>query len=310
MNKDFFKKMSPKLIITIIVAILVLAIIGTSFFIVDQTEESVVLRLGKFNRVVGPGLRFKLPLMIEKNINVPTKVVQTMEFGTSINSSYVSEDSESVMLTGDLNIVNVQWIVQYKISNPEHYLFNVRNPRTTIRDISQSVVNQLVGDLPILSVMTNQRTNIEIQAQKMMQNIFDSYKMGTKIVTVKLKNIVPPVDVQAAFEDVNKAIQDMNRYINQGKEQYNKEIPKAKGTASQMIQVAQGYAAERVNNASGDVARFNAMKNEYEKNPSSTRTRLYLEAMEQILQDNSKVTIVDKNLENFLPLLTLNKGGI
>jgi membrane protease subunit HflK len=209
------------------------------------------------------------------------------------------------MLTGDLNIINVEWIVQYKVENPKDWLFNVQKGEITIRDISQSVMNQLVGDLPILSVMTSKRTEMEVEAQNMMQTLFDTYHLGVRVVTVKLQNTVPPAgDVQDAFEDVNKAVQDMNRYINEGKENYNKVIPSAQGEASQLIQQANGYAAERVNNAQGDVARFNSVREEYEKSKDITKTRLYIETMESVINptDGGSVTLIDKSLANYLPV--------
>ncbi|MFA6846009.1 MAG: FtsH protease activity modulator HflK [Sphaerochaetaceae bacterium] len=310
------KNVSPKLIIWVVIAIVVVSLVLNSFFVVDQTEQSVVTRLGKYNRTVAPGLQMKIPLGIEKNYNIATQVVNTMSFGyrsNTKNSPLVASSNipnESEMLTGDLNIINVEWIVQYKIEDPKKWLFNVQKGETTIRDISQSVMNQLVGDLPILSVMTSKRTTIEVDAQTRMQAIFDSYNLGVRVVTVKLQNTVPPAgDVQDAFEDVNKAIQDMNRYINEGKENYNKVIPSAQGEASQLIQQANGYAAERVNTASGDVARFNSMKAEYEKNKEITKTRLYIETMESIINpaNGSTVTLIDKNLSNYLPLQML--GG-
>lgn len=312
---------SPKLIGGLIVIVLVIITVMSSFFVVDQTEQAVVTRFGKYNRTLGPGLQTKIPLGFEKSYTVPTQVVQTMTFGyrSSIPTSplIASTDypSESIMLTGDLNIIDLEWIVQYKISNAENWLFNVSEREKTIRDISQSVMNELVGDLPILSVMTSERTSIEVEAQQKMQKTFDSYKLGIQVVTVKLQNIVPPEgDVQNAFEDVNKAIQDMNRFINEGKEQYNSIIPKAQGQAAQQIQVAEGYAKERVNNAKGDVARFNSMRETYEQSKEVTATRLYIETMEDILNQNSdKITLVDKNLDNFLPIsqLTTNnsEGG-
>ncbi len=308
---------SPKLIIGLIIAIIVLASAMSSFFVVDQTEQAVVTRFGKYNRTVGPGLQTKIPLGVERSYKVPTQVVQTMTFGyrSSINTSplIASTDfpSESIMLTGDLNIIDLEWIVQYQIKDPNQWLFNVRERETTIRDISQSVMNQLVGDLPILSVMTSERTSIEIQAQDEMQKTFDSYGLGIKVVTVKLQNIVPPEgSVQNAFEDVNKAIQDMNRYINEGKEQYNSIIPKAQGEAKQQIQIAEGYAKERVNNAKGDVARFNSMRDIYENNKEITADRLYIETMEEILSSSSKnSTLVDKDLENFLPISQIDSSN-
>jgi len=308
---------SPKLIIGLIIAIIVLASAMSSFFVVDQTEQAVVTRFGKYNRTVGPGLQTKIPLGIERSYKVPTQVVQTMTFGyrSSINTSplIASTDfpSESIMLTGDLNIIDLEWIVQYQIKDPNQWLFNVQERETTIRDISQSVMNQLVGDLPILSVMTSERTSIEVQAQDYMQQTFDSYGLGIKVVTVKLQNIVPPEgSVQNAFEDVNKAIQDMNRFINEGKEQYNSIIPKAQGEAKQQIQIAEGYAKERVNNARGDVARFNSMRDIYENSKEITADRLYIETMEEILASSSKnSTLVDKDLENFLPISQIDSSN-
>ncbi len=308
---------SPKLVLWVIVAIVLVLLVLSSFFVVDQTEQAVVLRFGKYNRTVGPGLQTKIPLGIEVSYNVPTQVVQTMTFGYRANNNnsplFGNSDytTESLMLTGDLNIIDVQWIIQYKIENPVAWMFNVESRETTLRDISQSVMNKLVGDLPILSVMTSQRTKIEIEAQENMQKIFNAYGLGVTIVTVKLQNIVPPVgEVQDAFEDVNKAIQDMNRLINEGKQNYNKVIPAARGEAAQTIQVAQGYAAERVNQAQGDVERFNSVREAYEQSKDITRTRLYIETMEAIINptDTGSVTLIDKSLSNFLPVQMLEGG--
>lgn len=308
---------SPKLIILIIFILLAIAVILSSFFVVDQTEQAVVLRLGQYNRTVGPGLQTRIPFGIEKSYIVPTQVVQTLTFGYRSNDSTgtglkgaTNFKNESTMLTGDLNIVEVEWIVQYKINDPKSWLFKVKDRETTLRDISQSVMNQLVGDMPILSVMTNQRTQIEIEAQAMMQEIFDRYEFGIQIVTVKLQNIVPPEGaVQDAFEDVNKAIQDMNRLINEGKEYYNTEIPAAQGEASKLVLQAKGYAAERVNQAEGDIARFNSMREAYQDSKDITKTRLYIETMDEILQNSENTRIVDKNLTSALPLLNLDGGA-
>ncbi len=305
--------LSPKLVLAAIGVVFVIALVMSSFFVVDQTEQAVVLRFGKFDRTVGPGLQTKLPLGIDRNYNIPTQVVQTMTFGqkatqSSYNSFFTNDmaTNESVMLTGDLNIVDVQWIIQYRIEDPSKWLFRVQEQDKTIRDISQSVINQLVGDLPILAVMSSERTAIEVESQTHMQRIFDSYDLGVKIVTVKLQNIVPPAgEVQDAFEDVNKAIQDMNRFINEGKQSYNQEIPKAQGEASRLIQVAQGYAAERVNNALGDVARFASVREAYSMSKEITAQRLYIETMESLLGEakgTGSIMLIDKTLENFLPL--------
>ncbi len=309
---------SPKLVLWVVAAVVLVMLVLSSFFVVDQTEQAVVLRLGKYNRTVGPGLQTKIPLGIETSYNVPTQVVQTMTFGYRTNSSgspllqHNTYTNESLMLTGDLNIIDVQWIVQYKIENPYDWMFKVESRETTIRDISQSVVNQLVGDMPILSVMTSQRTRIEVEAQENMQKLFDTFGLGVRVITVKLQNIVPPIGaVQDAFEDVNKAIQDMNRLINEGKQNYNKIIPSARGEANQIIQIAEGYASERVNQAEGDVARFNSVREAYELSKEITKRRLYIETMESIITPTAggSVTLIDKKLANYLPIQMVEGGA-
>ena len=317
-NKRFRLKwrISGRLVLIVLVVAALLFCAATSFFVVDQTENAVVLRFGKYVRTVGPGLQTKLPFGIEKNINIPTQRVVTETFGykaSDIGGSAllgsIENQNESRMLTGDLNIVDVEWIVQYYITDPQAWLFNVEDKVTTIRDISQSVMNQLVGDLPILAIMTSERTQIEYEAQKMIQEIFDRYGMGIKLVTVKLQNIVPPEgDVQDAFEDVNKAIQDMNRLINEGKELYNKEIPAAEGEAEMLILQAEGYAADRVNRAKGDASRFSSMLEAYENSPDVTSTRLYIEAVEDVINNREgALTLIDKNVGSFIPFKDL--GG-
>ena len=314
---NFNFNIKPKFIWIILLVLIVAFSIMSGVYMVDQTEEAVVLTLGQYNRTTGPGLNYKLPLGLERVYKVPTKVIQTMQFGfrtdsAGITTIYSQKDytGESVMLTGDLNIVDVSWIIQYRIVDPHAWLFNVNNKEKTIRDVSQSVINQLVGDRAILNVIGSERTNIEDAGLQMTQRIMDSYGMGIQITTVKLQNIVPPEgEVQDAFEDVNKAIQDMNRLINEGKEAYNTEIPKATGQAQQRIQVAEGYATERVNEANGDTARFAAVLKEYEKNPSITRDRLYYEMIESVFGKGSSVDLVDKNLKNFVPFKSMNNTG-
>ena len=310
---------TPKILVLVIIVIVVALTLSTGFFVVDQTEQAVILRFGSYLKTVGPGLQFKIPFGIDRSFNVETQTVQTMSFGyrattsgnisgSSTKYNYSKYMDESTMLTGDLNIVDIQWIVQYRIDDPYKWLFSVNNQSKTISDLSRSVINQLVGDLPILSIMTSERTSMEVEAHEKLQAMLDFYDMGVKIVTVKLQDIVPPVgDVQDAFEDVNKAIQDMNKYINEGKENYNRVIPAAEGEASKIIQEAQGYASERVNSATGDVARFKSVLSEYEKSPDITAKRLYIETMEKILTGD--LTVVDKNLENFLPMMNLTKEG-
>ena len=208
------KKVSPGVFVVGLIVVLAIILALTSFFEVDATEQAVITRLGKYNRTVGPGLQMKLPLGIEKSYNVPTMVVQTEQFGFQADEipqeiSQENKPEEARMLTGDLNIVDVEWTIQYKIVDPVAWLFNVSDKQGTIRDISQSVINLLVGDRAILDVMSSERSSIEALAQDYMNENFDQLGLGINVTTVKLQNIVPPSGVQTAFEDVNKAIQDM-----------------------------------------------------------------------------------------------------
>lgn len=312
-EKTVFKKktITPGIIFLAIIVVFVLILFFTSFFIVDATEQAVITRFGRYYQTLGSGLQFKLPFGIDKNYNIPVKVVQTEQFGYKtikggITNKYSSEIfKESTMLTGDLNIVDVEWIIQYRIVDPAAWLFNVKDKQQTIRDISQSVINTLVGDRAILDVMTTERSSIQNNAVEMMNENFKSLGLGINIITVQLQNVVPPSEVQTAFEDVNKASQDMERFINEGLERYNAEIPLAKGVADQQIQIAQGYAIDKVNRAQGDVSRFLSVYEEYKKAPSVTRDRLYLEAMEQVFKARENSTLIDKNLENILPIKNL-----
>ena len=214
------------------------------------------------------------------------------------------------MLTGDLSISNVEWTVQYRIIDPKAWLFNVEEGEriNTVRDMSTAAINSLIGDRAILDIMGSERDSIQFSAKEIMNEKYKQLGLGIAVSSVQLQNVIPPADVQQAFEDVNIAIQDMNRMINEGKEAYNKEIPKAKGEADRMIQEARGYAAERVNKAEGDVARFNAVYAEYSKAPDITKRRLYLETLDKIFSNTDKVIFIDKNVKNFLPLKNLSGG--
>ncbi|MCP4154073.1 MAG: FtsH protease activity modulator HflK [bacterium] len=315
-------KMNPKSIFAIAVLAFLAIAVYSSVYTVDQMEKAVVLRLGEFHHTAEPGLNFKLPFGVDKNYNVETEKIHKEEFGFRTQSPGVRTEfrshgfeNESIMLTGDLNIVDVQWIIQYKIEDPEAWLFNVEHREKTIRDISQSVINLLVGDRTIFDVIGSERANIEQIGQEKMNEFFTQYDLGAKITTVKLQNIVPPRgEVQNAFEDVNKAIQDRKRLINEGKESYNKTIPRASGEAEKTIQEAEGYATEKVNKAIGDVARFLAVYGEYKKSPKVTRMRLYYEMIEEVFKKTGETDLIDKNLKNFIPFKSLSgkalkKGG-
>ncbi|MDR1318519.1 MAG: FtsH protease activity modulator HflK [Treponema sp.] len=305
----FLNKGTVSLVVIIIV---VLSFLSTSVYIVDQTEEAVVTRFGRYASTKGPGLQFKLPFGIERNYTVNVKAVQTEQFGfrtlrTGISSTYSGETGEATMLTGDLNIVDVEWIIQYRIIDPRAWTFNVMERNKTIRDVSRSAINMLVGDRAIMDIMGPERSAIEAAGTEFMNETFRGYGIGIDVIAVKLQNIDPPAGVQESFDDVNKAIQDMNRLINEGQQVYNEEIPKTKGEAERLIQVAQGYAAERVNKANGDVARFNSVYEEYRRSPEVTRQRLYYEMIEEVFAGEEGTVFIDRNLENFLPMLNL--GG-
>lgn len=305
------KSIGPAMLFWLIVLALAVVAGFSSVYVVDETENAVITRFGKYKQTVGSGLHVKLPFGIDKNYNVDIKTLRAEQFGfktvkSGRNNEYknnISEESE--MLTGDLNIVDVEWVIQYKITDPKQWLFNVYEKEQTIRDISRSVINTLVGDRAIFDVISSDRSTIQNLAQEQMNENFKALGLGINVTTVQFQNVVPPVEVQAAFEDVNKASQDMKRLINEGKEEYNKEIPKAQGEADRQIQVAEGYAAERVNMAKGDVARFNAVYEEYKRSPKATKERIYLETMAEIFGSETKPELIDSELENLVPVKNL-----
>ena len=305
------KSIGPAMLFWLIVLALAVVAGFSSVYVVDETENAVITRFGKYQQTVGSGLHVKLPFGIDKNYNVDIKTLRAEQFGfktikSGRNNEYknnISEESE--MLTGDLNIVDVEWVIQYKVTDPKQWLFNVYEREQTIRDISRSVINTLVGDRAIFDVISADRSTIQNLAQEQMNENFKALGLGINVTTVQFQNVVPPVEVQAAFEDVNKASQDMKRLINEGKEEYNKEIPKAQGEADRQIQVAEGYAAERVNMAKGDVARFNAVYEEYKRAPKATKERIYLETMAEIFGSETKPELIDSELENLVPVKNL-----
>lgn len=306
------RSVGPAMLFWLIVLALAVVAGFSSIYVVDETENAVITRFGKYQQTVGSGLHVKLPFGIDKNYNVDIKTLRAEQFGFKTvkagrNNEYknnISEESE--MLTGDLNIVDVEWVIQYKVVDPRQWLFNVYEREQTIRDISRSVINTLVGDRAIFDVISADRSTIQNLAQEQMNENFKALGLGINVTTVQFQNVVPPVEVQAAFEDVNKASQDMKRLINEGKEEYNKEIPKAQGEADRQIQVAEGYASERVNMAKGDVARFNAVYEEYKRAPKATKERIYLETMAEIFGGDTKPELIDSELENLVPVKNLN----
>jgi len=305
------KHLTPRNIAFIAAGIIAIILLADSVFIVGQAERAVITRFGRYVGTRPPGLQLKLPF-IERHYTVNIMAVQTEQFGfrtvrAGAGTAHARHLVEATMLTGDLNIVEVEWIVQYRVENARAWTFNVLDRIPTIRDVSRSVINQLVGDRTIMDVMGRERSAIESEAQVIMSEHFSLYGLGINVLTVQLLNVGPPSGVQHAFEDVNIAIQDMNRLINEGMRAYNEAIPRARGEAERMVQVAQGYAVERVNRAQGDVARFNAVLDEYLLAPAVTRRRLYYEMMEEVFRNMEGTVLVDHNLRNFLPMLNLGQ---
>ena len=262
-----------------------------------------------------PGLHLKLPL-IEKLNNVKVKYIFKEEFGfrttkAGVVSRYSPKEyfDESLMLTGDLNVLVVEWIVQFKVKDPVKLLFNIRNPQRTVRNISEAVMRQVVGDYTVNEVLTTRRVEINQDVQDKLQEILDSYNCGVQIVTVKLLDVNPPDPVKPSFNEVNAAKQEKEKVINQAWEAYNKVIPKARGEAEKTIREAEGYALRRINMAKGDAAKFIAVWEAYKSAKDVTRKRLYLEAMNEILAKAGNKFIVDPSQKGILPLLNLNKEG-
>lgn len=290
----------------------------TSWFTVQPEETGVVQRFGKVIRTADPGLHFKFPFGIETATMVPTARVLKEEFGFRTaavtpgqRTQYVggrSNEDESLMLTGDLNVIDVQWIVQYRIQDPIAYLFNVRDTRKTIRDITEAIMRRAVGNRLGSAVLTTARVEIASEAKEEIQKVLSEYESGVRLVTVELQDVTPPDPVKPAFNEVNESRQDKERTINQAQEMANREIPKARGVAEQSISEAEGYATERVNRAEGEATRFKAILTQYKSAPKVTRRRLYLEAMNDFLKDVKGVYVVDEEQKALVPWIGLDSG--
>ncbi|HEU4419066.1 MAG TPA: FtsH protease activity modulator HflK, partial [Planctomycetota bacterium] len=264
-------------------------VIFTTWYTVPAESVGVVLRFGRLSSTQGSGLHFKLPLGIDEVILVPVQRLLKLEFGfgtpDATNPDQVGTDPkrESSMVTGDLNAALVEWIVQYHVDDPALYLFHVRDPGMTLRDISEAVMREVVGDRTVDEVITEGRQEIEVAAAAKLREMAKSYGLGVAIDQLQLKNVNPPTEVKASFNEVNKAQQDRETMINVANGEYNKAVPRAQGEAAQKISEAEGYRLKRVNEALGDAAAFNAVLEQYIKAPEVTRTRLFLETMKDVL---------------------------
>ena len=300
--------------IWIIVALFIIIGLKGLIYSIGPDEVGVIQRFGKYIRLSSPGLHAKIPFGIEKVTPIKVEKIFKEEFGTGKEDSpsrvTLRENKDvSLMLTGDLNILDVRWIVQYKIKDPIKFLFIVRNPRNIIRDVSEVIMRRLVGDYTVDEVLTIKREEIDHLAQIETQKILDEYQTGVQVVTVKLLDVNPPDKVKPAFNEVNEAKQEKEKMINQAWEAYNKVVPKAKGEAERTIREAEGYSLDKINRAKGEAERFLATLNEYKKAPEITQKRLYLETLNEVLPKVKDKYIIDPRQSSILPLLDIGKKG-
>jgi membrane protease subunit HflK len=299
------------------VGVLALAAIAlTSVYTVNQDEVGVIQRFGRYIETTPPGLNFKLPLGIDTVTKVNVKRVQSEEFGVSAvepdfrarQRAAADDTTLALMLTGDLNVAVVPWVVQYRIKDPYNYMFKVNNVRRLLMDMSEATMRLVVGDRSINEVISK-RDEIAVEGRELLQRELDRADTGIHIVTVEMKKTNVPPPVQPSFNEVNQATQEKEQLIYQAKEEFNKAIPAARGEADRMIKEAEGYALNRVNRASGDAARFNSLYAEYAKAKDVTKRRLYLENMRTVLPKIGSKYIVDSDQKNMLPFLNLTNPG-
>lgn len=298
--------------VLIVVVLLLVAI--TSIKPVGPEEEGVVLYLGQYDRTVDPGLNFIMPFGIEKIYKIPVQRQLKHEFGFRTASADVRSEyskagygDESSMLSGDLNLADVEWVVQYRIVNSYQYLFRVRNAEKTFRDMAEASMRKIVGDRTVNEVLTVGRQDVASAVEVLLQKMCDDYENGIRIDQVVLQDVNPPKTVKPSFNAVNQAQQERETLINQAESEYNMVIPRARGEAEETIQLAEAYLLNRVNRAKGEAARFDALYLEYVKAPEVTKKRMYLETLERILPKLGNKIIVDEKGNNVLPLLNLNQ---
>ena len=311
--KTYTNLITFKRVLLVIAVVLIIATLATSFYTVNTDEVAVVLRFGKYIKETGPGLRFKLPLGIEKAIVVSVTKVFKEEFGfravlPGVRTQYDTKyTDESLLLTGDLNIADVGWVIEYKIKKPREYLFAIRKPEQALRDLSEAVMSTVVGDRSVTEVITVGRTKIVVEVQTLLQQLLDEYQTGLNVTSVKPQNVYAPESVKPAFDDVNEAKQESVRSVHQAEADYLQAVPKAKGEAKKLISEAEGYATKRVNEATGDADRFKAIWQEYQNAKDVTRRRLYLETMSEILPKVKEIYIIDGQANAPIPFLQLKE---
>lgn len=292
---------------------LLVNVLYSSFYTIAPGEQGVVLRFGKYTKTTSPGLNFKLPLMDEV-IKVDVENVRKEEFGfrTKVPGQRTEFEktgygAESLMLTSDRNVIDLEWIIQYKVQDPIFFAFKVKDVKQAVRDISEVALRRIVGNMTFDYVLSN-REMLAANTQREVQEALDRYQAGVKIVTVQFQDVNPPEHVKPSFNEVNEADQDMKRLVNEAEEAYNREVPKARGDAKKMLEEAHGYAVERVNLAKGEAARFLAILKEYKGGQEVTRRRMYLETMQEVLPKVTEIYVVDGDKGGVLPFLDVRGG--
>ena len=285
--------------------------VSSSFYTVSPEAEAVVQRFGKFQSIAEPGLHFKLPFGIDTATIVPVRRQLKLEFGfvtggaTNPDQASEAPELERDMVTGDLNVAQVEWIVQYTITSPKDFLFNVRHPAQTLRHLTEAAMCEVIGDRTVDEILTIGRNEVETEALIRLKVLLAKLNLGVTAEQIQLKNVHPPGPVQRSFDEVNRAQQEREQMINEANGEYNRVIPKAKGLADQRISGAEGFAVQRINEAEGDVARFKQLLVQYDKAPAITKQRLYLETMNEVLPNLGSKIIIDEDAKQFLPLMNL-----
>ncbi|HPR64293.1 MAG TPA: FtsH protease activity modulator HflK [Thermoanaerobaculia bacterium] len=307
-------KIPGKAVFWILGGIFLLIFFATSYYQVEPNETAVILRFGKLHGTASYGPHFKLPFGIDRVFKVKTDFQYKMEFGfrtleAGQHTRYSPEefDQESLMLTGDLNIADVEWVVQYQISEPMKYLFQLRNVEDTIRDVTETAMRAAVGDLAFDKVIKSSRETIETEVLQNLQAILNAYDVGVQVKLVQLQDVHPPDPVKDSFDEVNRAKQEMEQMLNEAQREYNKVIYKVEGEAKQMISEAEGYAVARINRAEGEAKRFEDLMKEYQRAREVTRQRLYLEALQEVMTKVGKVYVIDADQKSLIPYLPLDR---
>lgn len=305
-------------LLAVALVIIVLQGVYSSFFKITPSEVGVVLRLGEYSRTTPPGLHFKIPY-IDKLYKVDVENIRKEEFGfrsrfPGQNATFDRKgyETESLMLTADKNVINVAWIVQYRVGDPYAWLFKVANVQQAIRDISESVTRRVIGNMDFDYVLSNRdllAASVKLELQEQLDKLFPTGMPGVNIGTVQFQDINPPDTVKPAFNEVNEADQDMKRLVNEAQETFNRVIPKAAGDAKKIIEQAYGYKAQRINDAQGQAQRFTDILKEYKNAPDVTKTRMYLETMKEILPNVESIYVIDKDQQSPIPLMNITSAA-